>query len=185
MSEYDEVDLSEQLAVLAALGGPATRGEAVARVLATPERWCPAVLMAMASVVFADGHRETGAFWFYAGQLRARFDAHRCTDPSASAACGALTEAHGPPINRWAFAEPGLLPGLVERVGVWDAATASTYDPRWIALHGMNAFLGSDGPLCVPRERWPELAARTRAEFVDGCRELFDADGRLRVELFR
>ncbi|MDL5159262.1 hypothetical protein [Actinomycetospora termitidis] len=171
--EYADIDMTEQLAALTGLGDDRSRGETVARILASPEQWCPAVLTAMASVVFRDGHHETGAFWFYAGQLRARYDAHRCTDPSAGAACGALTEAHGPPINRWAFAEPGLLPGLVDRVAAWDAATASDYDPRWIALHGMNAFLGSEGPLCVPREQWPEIAERARREFVEACHGLF------------
>lgn len=181
--EYAEVDMAAQLAALTALGEPRQRAAVVARILAAPDAYCPPVLMALASVVFADGHRETGAFWFYAGQLRARVDAHRCTDPTAAAACDALTEAHGPPVNRWAFGQPGLLPTLVDRVATWDAATASTYDPRWIALHGMNAFLGSSEPLCVPREQWAAIAARTRQEYVDGWHSLFDEQGRLRRDL--
>jgi hypothetical protein len=51
---------------------------------------------------------------------------------------------------------------------------------------GLELFAETVGGLsngCVPREQWPELAVRTRTEFVDGCRELFDADGRLRVDL--
>ena len=194
--EYAAIEVSDQHVALAALADPRSRGEAVARVLAAPEEHSPPVLMAMAAVVFADGHaaqrswttgnghRETGAFWFYAAQLRARIDANRCTDPSAAAACGVLTETYGPPINRWAFHEPGLLPHLIDRVAQWDAATASVYDPRWIALHGMGAFTGTDTALTRPAAQWPSIAAETRREFVEGVHELYDDDGRLRTELF-
>lgn len=182
--EYAEIEISDQHVALAALADTRARDEAVARVLAAPEEHAPPVLMATAAVVFGDGHRETGAFWFYAAQLRARIDANRCTDPTAAAACGVLTETYGPPINRWAFHEPGLLPGLIDRVAQWDAATASLYDPRWIALHGMGAYTGADGPLTRPAAQWPSIAADTRREFVEGVHELFDDDGRLRAELF-
>ena len=182
--EYAAIEVSDQHVALAALADPRSRGEAVARVLAAPEEHSPPVLMAMAAVIFADGHRETGAFWFYAAQLRARIDANRCTDPTAAAACGVLTETYGPPVNRWAFHEPGLLPGLIDRVAQWDAATASVYDPRWIALHGMGAFTGTDTALTRPAAQWPSIAAETRREFVEGVHELYDDDGRLRTELF-
>ena len=43
---------------------------------------------------------------YYAGQLRARYDATRCTDPSAAAALGLLRDRYGEPVNRWAFADP-------------------------------------------------------------------------------
>lgn len=173
MTEHRAVDVSPQRAALAALAGPDAPA-AAGRITDDAARHAPPVLMAAAAVMFAAGERERGAFWFYAAQLRARIDARRCTDPSAAAACGVLTQTYGPPVNRWAFAEPGLLPGLVDRVVAWDAATPRDYDHRWIALHGMGAFLGRGEPVSVPEETWPALAAQVREEYAAGCRALFD-----------
>jgi hypothetical protein len=135
-----------------------------------PERVAPPVLYALSEVLLDQGRPADAAFWFYAGQLRARFDARRCTDPTAAAAVDALNERFGGPIDRFAFTDPDRLRRTVIRAVAWDRRTPRHYDHRWIALHGMSAYLGSDGPLSVPAEEWEALAARTRAEYLEGLR---------------
>ncbi|WP_433504355.1 hypothetical protein ACQP04_32915 [Pseudonocardia halophobica] len=135
-----------------------------------PERVAPPVLYALSEVLLDQGRPADAAFWFYAGQVRARFDARRCTDATAAAAVDALDERFGGPINRFAFTDPERLRRTVIRAVAWDRRTPHAYDHRWIALHGMGAYLGSDGPLSVPEGEWEALAARTRAEYLEGLR---------------
>src|SRR5688572_5798969 len=52
-------------------------------VRATPENYAPPVFYALSSVLFDMGEKDDATFWFYVGQLRARFDANRCADSSA------------------------------------------------------------------------------------------------------
>jgi hypothetical protein len=170
--EHATVDVARQNAALAALHGPDPAGAAAA-VLAAPHAYAPPVLAATAAVLFAAGRRDEAAFWFYAAQLRARFDANRCADPTAAAAVAVLTRHYGPQINRHAFADPARLRATVERVVGWDRATPHDYDHRWIALHGMGAFTGG-APLGRPASEWPAIAERTRAEYLQGLDEVLD-----------
>lgn len=167
--EHAEIDVRQQAAAMAALHGSdrALRAQMVDEVLALPQSSAPPVLVALAAALFADGRRDEAAFWFYAGQLRARFDANRSADPSASGAVAALTQRYGPEINRYAFADPDRLRATVERAVAWDRATPHDYDHRWIDLHGVAAFTGA-GLLSRPVAEWPAIAEWTREEYLRG-----------------
>jgi hypothetical protein len=168
--EYATIDISRQHAALAALHGP-DPGPAVAAVLAAPQRYAPPVLAAAAAELFVAGRRDEAVFWFYAAQLRARFDANRAADPTAGAAVGALTRHYGPSINRHAFADPVGLRAVVERVVAWDRTTPHDYDHRWINLHGMGVFTGAT-TLSRPAAQWPAIADATREEYLRGLEEV-------------
>ncbi|WP_219412864.1 hypothetical protein [Pseudonocardia nigra] len=171
---YAEIDVAGQNAAVGALLGPdeAGRARAVTAVLEAPGRFAPPVLYALSEVLSVYGERDEGAFWFYAAQLRARFDANRCTDPTAAAAVGSLNERFGPPVKAHAFRDPDLLRALVERAVAWDRATPHDYDHRWINLHGMAAFGGPAGePLSLPAPEWAALAERTRRDYRAGLEE--------------
>lgn len=170
--EYATIDVSDQRAALAALAG-AERASAARTVLDAPARFAPPVLYALAAALFADDP-EHGAFWFYAAQVRTRFDVNRCADPTAAGAAAALTAHHGPPINHWAFADPARLRALVERAVEWDRATPHDYDHRWINLHGMGAFLADGSPLSRPPSEWDAIAERTRADYLAGLAAALD-----------
>jgi hypothetical protein len=46
----------------------------------------------------------------------------------------------------------------------WDKATPRDYDPRWIALHGMGAFLDSEVAFEPPSE-WDRINTETREAY--------------------
>jgi hypothetical protein len=104
--------------------------------------------------------------------MRWAADANRCADPTAAAAVGVLTERYGPPINRYAFADPAGLEHTLRRVLAWDEATPGDYDHRWINLHGMAAVLGGDEPLSLPADERPAPAQLTRASYRDQLAEV-------------
>jgi hypothetical protein len=170
------IDVVEQNAAIAALHGrgEVAREQMVAAILQEPERFAPPVLSTLAAVLFAQGERDEAVFWYQAGQLRARFDADRCADRTAGAAVAVLRQRNGASINRHAFADPERLRTIVERVVAWDRATTYAYDHRWINLHGMGAFpgVGAGGPLSRPASEWPDIAERTRAEYLRGLDEV-------------
>lgn len=177
--EYAQIDtrLAIETMRLLAEGTTEERRKAIEKVNASPDRYAPPVLYLLSNVLFGDGKKEEAAFWFYAGQLRARFDANRCTDISAGAAVGALNEQYGPPINGFMFKRIAELENLIPQVVEWDRKTPHNYDHRWINLHGMKAFGSAPAPgdvpeaLSLPEEQWSEIAERTRADYLEGFRE--------------
>lgn len=136
---------------------------------AAPARYAPPALYALSRALFDDGRKDDAAFWFYAAQLRARFDANRCADGSARAAVDALNGEYGAPVNRYMFQRLDALEALVPKVIEWDRATPHEYDARWINRHGMGAFPGGgDAALSLPQDQWETIAERTRDEYLAG-----------------
>lgn len=170
--ELARVDTAGVIALSARLldRSPALRAVARADVLAAPHRVPPPVLCALSGSLVAAGDLAGAAHWFYAAQVRARFDAARCTDPTASAAVAVLRERFGEPVNRWAFADAGRVRRAAVVAVAWDRAAPHDYDHRWIALHGTGAFTGPGTGVSTPAHEWPATAARVRAEYLTGLR---------------
>lgn len=161
-------------------GRPDDRSKAIDAIIANPENYAPPVFYALSHTLFSDGKKDDALFWFYAGQLRARFDANRCSDASAGQAVGVLNQKYGPQINQYAFQDISKLEALIPRVVDWDRKTPHKYDQRWINLHGMNAVLASleakksddqQPSLSLPSENWEAIAEKTRSEYLSGFKE--------------
>lgn len=171
--EYARIDTGLVNDTIAALGHgtPNQRQTIVERVTANPELYAPPVFYAMSRALFADGKRDEGAFWFYAGQLRGRFDANRCNDVSARQAVAVLNNEYGSEINRHTFQDLDKLEALIPKVVEWDRKTPHRYDHRWINLHGMQAVLGDQkSALSLPAEQWEAIAEQTRTDYLNGFR---------------
>lgn len=183
--EYAQIDirLADETMQILARGTVEEKQEAIERIKASPDRYAPPVFYLLSSVLFEDGKEEEGAFWFYAGQLRARFDANRCADISAREAVAVLNAEYGSPINQFMFERLAKLEELVPQVVEWDRKTLHNYDHRWINLHGMDAMMSGldvDNPgekpaaLSLPKEQWIEIEEKTRVEYLAGFREAMD-----------
>lgn len=159
-------------------GGADAKRETLAAIRAAPGRYAPPALYALAQALYEAGEKDEAAFWFYGAQLRASFDANRCADPYARRALDVLNRQYGRDINRHALQDLAKLEALIPRVVAWDRATPHAYDHRWINLHGVNATLAgrrarATAPplaLSLPESQWPEIAARTREEYLAGFR---------------
>jgi hypothetical protein len=184
---YANIDvraMNKSLAVLADLDHPAERAAEAARLEAHPEKGAPPLLFAMGRALFDGGRKEDGAFWYYAGMLRGRFDARRCADPSVGDTVTVMIRTYGPPISKWAYLDLDAMEKRIDRVVRWDEKTPREYDHRWINLNGIGAILsglpGRDGvvgsmaprKLSVPESEWPAIEKKTRDEFVATFREL-------------
>ena len=177
--EYANIDsrLAKQALTKLTQGTDEERLQIIRAVTAAPQDYAPPVFYALSSVLFASGLKDDAAFWFYAGQLRARFDANRCNDVSARSAVGVLNDRYGAPINRYAFQNPAKLEALIERVVKWDRDTPHNYDQRWINLSGMGATTSAMGnaadasPLSLPEAQWAAIAEKTRTDYMAGLRE--------------
>lgn len=153
------------------------RSAGVRGVTAAPDRVHPGAFVLLSAVRLADGDPVEAMFWFYAGQLRARFDANRTTDATAGAYVARLTERFGPPINQYAFAHLDELEAVMDRVLAFDRDTPHHYDPRWInvrSMVGMSLALGGPTPdpasLTRPESEWAAIAEQTRNTYADGFR---------------
>ena len=184
-AEYAQIDVERARTALQALGSPdaATRQRAIAQVQEAPQRYAPPVLYALSHVLLQQGQSEQAMFWFYAGQLRGRYDANRCADASARQAIGVLNERYGGPINQYAFRHLPQLEKTVQEVIAWDRRTPHDYDHRWINLHGMDAFgassdRGEAKALSLPEAQWAAIAEQTRTDYFKGFQAAMARMGR-------
>jgi hypothetical protein len=177
--EYANIDvrLAQDTLKTLSSGSALEKENAVGAVLAHPENFAPPVFYAVSGVLFDLGKKDEATFWFYAGQLRARFDANRCLDVSARQAVGVLNQTYGMPINQYAIRDMAKFEALIPRVIEWDKATPHNYDARWINLHGMAAVISGLSPagaasapvaMSTPKDRWDAIAEKTRADYLAG-----------------
>jgi ankyrin repeat protein len=160
--EFAEIDTEKQIAAIKALmNGDADMIQAV---LANPQSYAPPVLFQLSATLFEKGDKSEAAFWLYAGQLRARSDANKSKDPSARQAIVVLNMQFAEKINQHMFTDIPKLTATVQRVVEWDKTTPRDYDPRWIALHGMGAFLEDKIPF-EPESEWKKIDEQTREQY--------------------
>ena len=174
-----DVRLLNETVEILTKGTAEARQQVIERIKAYPENFAPPVFYVLSAVLFNDGKKDEALFWFYAGQLRARFDANRCADVSAEGAVELLNDQFGPPINRYAFRDIPTLEKLVPRVVDWDQKTPHSYDQRWINLHGMGAMMSGlslseaeQQEFSLPKEQWDEIAEKTRADYLSDFMEV-------------
>jgi len=177
--QYAKIDvrtLNETIRILKS-GTDEQKQKKIGEIKAFPENYAPPVFYLLSDVLFQQGEKDDAAFWFYAGQLRARFDANRCADVSARDAVAVLNQEFGLPINQYMFHDIAKLEALIPKVVEWDRKTPHSYDPHWINLHGMDAMITGlegekgrqrEGNLSLPKEQWEQIAENTRADYLDG-----------------
>jgi hypothetical protein len=174
---YSQIDTQPTIEMMQALSGAVGKQKQrlIARIQSKPETFAPPVFCLLSRVLHQDGKTEEGAFWFYAGQLRASFDAKRCVDVSARQAVAVLTQEYGSPINQYMIQNVGRLEELIAKVLDWDTKTPYHYDHRWINLHGMGAVRASFDQasyetatvvFSLPESQWSAIADKTRAEYL-------------------
>lgn len=186
-SPYARIDLKENNEAMDALIGDDSARQAamVEEILAHPEKFNPPVLYMVSYVLFKQGRKDEGMFWFYAGQLRGRFDANRCADVSARSAVQDLNEKIGPYVNPYAFEDLDKLKQTVAKVMAWDEVTPHLYDQRWINLHGtdvtasalksLNGSAINAAPvMSLPEAEWAEIQRRTRDEYLSDFKEALE-----------
>src|SRR5262245_60113864 len=171
--EFAQIDtrlVNETMQILAK-GTAAEKQKAIVKIRAHPENYAPPVFYLLSNVLFANGEKDEGAFWFYAGQLRARVDANICADSSAGQAVDVLNQNYGTPINQYTFQDIPKLQALIAKVVEWERKTACNYDRRWINLHGMGAMMSGLGAesknatqhtLSYPKDQWKDIGEKTR-----------------------
>ena len=184
--EYAQINTHKGIDAIQTLtkGSAAEKLEMIARVTAQPQNYEPPVFYALAQAMFQNGKKDEAAFWFYAGQLRGRFDANRCADISARQAVTVLNQTYGTPINQYTFQDIPKLEALVLKVIAWDKSTPYNYDHRWINLHGMNAMISGLSPkdasvqtaaVSLPKEQWPAIAEKTRNDYLSAFKQAMES----------
>ena len=184
--EYAQINTHKGIDAIQTLikGSAAEKQEVIARVTAQPQNFEPPVFYALAQALFQNGKKDEAAFWFYAGQLRGRFDANRCADISARQAVTVLNQTYGTPINQYTFQDIPKLEALVLKVIAWDKSTPYNYDHRWINLHGMNAMISGLSPkdasvqtaaVSLPKEQWPAIAEKTRNDYLSAFKQAMES----------
>ncbi len=178
--EFSKIDVAPIHKTIDVLknGTPEQKDKLIADIKASSQNYAPPVFYLLSNILFEKGEKDEGSFWFYAGQLRGRFDANICADVSARQAIAILNMNFGTPINQYTLKDIPKLEKLVDKVVAWDEKTPYNYDHRWINLHGMGAMMSGLDPkdqkkeeLSLPKEQWDKIAAQTRKTYTDEFHE--------------
>lgn len=131
-----------------------------------PELVPPRALFYAASALAQRGDMEQAALYYYAAQLRARFDAQRFPDDDKASphrAIGHLSLEVGTLISPWAMENAQRLKGVMVRVKDWDQRTAYSYDP------------GYTPKVQISFEEWPKLLEKERELYFAQTQKLLGA----------
>lgn len=145
---------------------------AIDTVIKAPGAYTPPVLYVLSQALFDAGNKKDAVFWFYVGQLRAKSDANKALDTSSKQAVAILNQRFYE-INHYALRDSNRLFNTIDKVLKFDRENPRSYDPRWIALHGMDVFSKSKVAFS-PRAEWPEIDKKTRVEYLMGFNNAFD-----------
>ncbi len=140
-------------------------------VLTDPNAYTPPVLFALAHQLYQQGEITPALFWFYTAQLRARSDANKSLDPTTQQGVTELSNQFAKDINRYALGHLDELTITVNHVLTWDRQTKRYYDPRWVALHGQEAYTKTTIGF-KPQSEWPVIDELTRQGFEKGFQQL-------------
>ena len=145
----------------------------VGKIEKRPGDYAPPVLFATACHLFSKDDREGAYFWFCLARLRAMYDVARCADKTVEDAVGVMimnVDGAFPELRQyaWMLGSDKIVP-FTEKVLKFDRETPYDYDQRYINLHGMEAFTGSEG-LSLPKKEWPALLKKVRADILDAAR---------------
>lgn len=167
--EFADIQVKDQnLAAKLLLSGDVPT---IKRVISQPNDFNPVVLYCLSSALLDAGEREQAAFWFYLGQLRGRSDANKSLDESAKQGMAVLNQRFGGPINQYAMKDIAKLKTTIDKVIQFDADNSRNYDPRWIALHGLDAFAAHGKVAFEPKTKWQDIDDKTRAEYYEGFKQ--------------
>lgn len=180
---YAEIDVEKSNGILNFLiqGEDEVKMKAANEVLKHPDDYNPTVLFALSEVLFKTDKKDTACFWFYAAQLRARYDANRCMDKSAVSGLTVLNERYGSLINQYAFQNIQKLKETVSQVVNYVRSHEEHYDHRWMNLHGMDAITASldngndqkmkPKELSQPMAKWKAIKEKTIADYYTDFQE--------------
>ncbi|MBP0600638.1 hypothetical protein J8I26_21170 [Herbaspirillum sp. LeCh32-8] len=154
------VDTARIVATLAATIGH-ENDQLVAEIEGQPGNYPPPVLFALTNLLYLQGRTDDAIFWLSAARLRANFDVLRSADATAALEVGELMKVIPLALRRAQFDDLAKLRTIVSRAVQWDERTPCNYDYRWI-----NHYRTGAADAGAPREQWPALAARTRADYV-------------------
>ena len=168
---YKEIKTENDLRVCNLLADIAFMGKdkLIDSIEQNPNIYTPPVLYFLSNTLFSLKKYNDAEYWFYIAQLRARYDVNRCTDKTATAA--QYNTTFGPQINEYAIKNIEVLEQIVKKVVAFVKTNEEQYDPRWINLTGMGAFLGDktkNEPLSLDKNQWPAIKAKTIDDYYTG-----------------
>jgi hypothetical protein len=180
---YAEIDVQRSNELLRFLiqGDQEVKSKASEEVIKNSNIYNPTVLFALSEVLFKSDKKDQACFWFYVAQLRARYDANRCMDKSATSGLAVLNEQYGPEINRYAFKDINKLKETVKNVVSFVRTNEEAYDHRWMNLHGMDAITasldtaavlkGKQKELSHPKAEWKAIKEKTINDYYANFQE--------------
>lgn len=147
----------------------------IENIVKNPNKYAPPHLYRTAHNLYSEGRKDEAMFWFYTGQLRARYDANRSNNPYVSLEVGALNQKFGAPINKYAFNNIENLKSTMTEVVHFVENNQESYDPLWISRKDQSRFTDPNTPQLKPKSDWPSIKKETIKEYQEGFKIVLDS----------
>ena len=169
--EFAKIDVTASNEMVRKLTSPVfqVRETAIRTVAADLEEYAPPVLFFTAAALVDLGRDNEAIFLYSLGLLRTSSDAYKSSDTSTHQAVHSLIEQVGSPFLEFFHTDPQAAGVLMKKAIQWDRVHKRTYDPRWIALHGLSAMSDTNISF-APQSEWAEINENTRLEFEESMR---------------
>lgn len=172
--EYRDIQVIRELEAIRTFqaGDDQAKEEMASQVDSAPEQYAPAVFFHLAVYLHHQGRSDEALQWLYRARIRTYFDIQRCTDHSVGDAGAKLNQVVPSVLKLEQFMDLEKSKRFMQAAIQWDRDTPHDYDPRWIALHGIEASLPESPtvpqePLTIPEEQWEALAEQHRRDYLD------------------
>ncbi len=130
-----------------------------------PELAPPRALFYASAALAKQQRMEDAALYYYAAQLRARFDSQRFPDTSADSphqSLGRLALQLGQDISAWTMKDATRLSTVMNAVREWDQRTAYAYDPGYTPVKP------------AAYDRWAKILEENREKYFMQTGEIAD-----------
>lgn len=166
---YGQIDTGYDLQLIESLTGTdkVEVARAIEEVLENIDRVTPPVLLLVSNLVYErDGY--TAALLFHIGQLRAIIDAMLCADATARQAVIILNINFWPLIQEYTHQNRDFAAEIVRSAISYVMMHDISYDRRWINLHGIQVFPGSNtAALSIPQDQWESTIRNAIEEYSE------------------
>ncbi|MEI6055897.1 MAG: hypothetical protein WCR55_07545 [Lentisphaerota bacterium] len=178
---YAQIDTKREMQAIDSLlnGNDKVKAQTAKEIVDHSDQYCPAVFFFLSRYFFYENKDDDAIFWLYAGRIRMWYDVKKCTDKSVEDSVDAMSAQLPDLLRSIQFENIENSKKLLKKAAEWDRSTLHNYDPAWIALHGLGAFMPNADKvtldsLNIPKDKWAALAEENRSEYLKDYDEYFD-----------
>ncbi|CAF1040301.1 unnamed protein product [Didymodactylos carnosus] len=177
-----DMELFNETIAMLSTGSSDEKQKHIEKIVTSPGDYIPRVFYYLSNILYKQEKKEQAYFWYYFGQMRAKYDSMRCVDVLASRAHDLLNMQFEPLIIQDMFSDLDVIEQILEKVIELNDSTPYNYDYHWINVYGLDSICSrlfddhddnrKKPSLSVPKEEWNEIRESVREFYLSELQEI-------------